>query len=499
MSLSHGSTRHADADRLSGHDDDGARSPAKGPDPALMETRANYIAVGIFTLLALLAAFYFVYWTSRFGGTEETATINIRISGSAAGLGQGSLVTFNGIRIGDVRSVNFDAQDPGVAVATARVTRSAPVTPSTRASIGIQGLTGQAYVEFTGGNPQEQNVFTTADETGVTATITADPSAVTNILETVQSIAVRADKILDDLEGVVSDARDPLTQSVKNIQKFSQALSDNSGAVDEFLKNFTTLSAQLGTASEKLGTTLDSANELITAIDRDKVNDTIANIQSFTDRLDKSTTNLDSIMTGVENGLKTIDEFAASATKTADRIEKLLADVDTGKVKTTIDNIEAASQSARTVADDARKLTERIGARGDDIEATITNARELSEKLNAASERIDGVLAKVDGLLGEEGGSNLIADARETVATARDTLNSFKAVAENLNSRIDRISGGLEKFSGRGLDEVQSLVRDSRRSIQRIERAITDLERNPQRIISGGDGTVRQYDGRARR
>jgi phospholipid/cholesterol/gamma-HCH transport system substrate-binding protein len=42
-------------------------------------------------------------------------------------------------------------------------------------------------------------------------------------------------------------------------------------------------------------------------------------------------------------------------------------------------------------------------------------------------------------------------------------------------------------------------VQDGRRSITRIEQAITDLERNPQRIITGGEGTVRQYDGRARR
>ena len=34
-------------------------------------------------------------------------------------------------------------------------------------------------------------------------------------------------------------------------------------------------------------------------------------------------------------------------------------------------------------------------------------------------------------------------------------------------------------------------MRDSRRSINRIEEAVTDLERNPQRIISGGDGDVR--------
>ena len=42
-------------------------------------------------------------------------------------------------------------------------------------------------------------------------------------------------------------------------------------------------------------------------------------------------------------------------------------------------------------------------------------------------------------------------------------------------------------------------MHDGRRSITRIEQAITDLERNPQRIITGGEGKVRvrQYDGRS--
>ena len=50
-----------------------------------------------------------------------------------------------------------------------------------------------------------------------------------------------------------------------------------------------------------------------------------------------------------------------------------------------------------------------------------------------------------------------------------------------------------------GLQNVEALVQDSRRSLNRIEQAVTDLQRNPQRILSGGDGEVRQYDGRVRR
>ena len=52
-----------------------------------METKANYVLVGIFTLVAIVAAFAFVYWTAAIGDRGETATLRVRIPGSAAGLG----------------------------------------------------------------------------------------------------------------------------------------------------------------------------------------------------------------------------------------------------------------------------------------------------------------------------------------------------------------------------------------------------------------------------
>lgn len=85
------------------------------------------------------------------------------------------------------------------------------------------------------------------------------------------------------------------------------------------------------------------------------------------------------------------------------------------------------------------------------------------------------------------------------MADASATLKEFRKVAETLNSRMGTITDGLARFSGQGLRDVEALVQDGRRAINRIEQAVTDLERNPQRILSGGDGTVREYDGRARR
>ena len=69
-----------------------------------METRANYVLVGFFTVLVILAAFGFVYWSANIGDRGETAVLRFRIPGSASGLSRGSAVLFNGVKVGDVRA-----------------------------------------------------------------------------------------------------------------------------------------------------------------------------------------------------------------------------------------------------------------------------------------------------------------------------------------------------------------------------------------------------------
>jgi phospholipid/cholesterol/gamma-HCH transport system substrate-binding protein len=138
------------------------------------------------------------------------------------------------------------------------------------------------------------------------------------------------------------------------------------------------------------------------------------------------------------------------------------------------------------------KVTSKFGQHADDIDKIVSDATELADRLNHASVRVDGILAKVDSLLGSD-------ETKGLVKEASDTLKSFKQVADTLNSRLGEITDGLARFSNQGLNNVDALARDARRSINRIEEAVTDLSRNPQRIISGGDGTVREYDGRTRR
>lgn len=457
-----------------------------------METKANYVLVGLFTLIAIVAAFGFVYWTAAIGDRGETVLLRVRIPGSASGLARGSAVLFNGVKVGDVQRVYIDVNDPTLAIADTQVDRLTPITKSTKADIGIAGLTGQANIELRGANLQEPKLLDQAEESGTVAEITANPSAVTNLLQTAQDIFKRADNVLSNLEGFVTDVRAPLTNTINNAEKFSQALGDNAEGVDDFLASVTKLSDQLAGASDKLESTLDAAEGLIKSVDKEQVRKIVGNVETITANLNETSKRLDGVVTDVDGAVKSITEFSDGAQDTLAKVDKVLDGVDPNAVRETIANIQTASKDVTKVVEDVSKVTTRFGDHADDVDTIMTNARELSDRLNKASTRVDGILVKVDTLLGSD-------DAKGLANQATDTLKSFKQAADTLNSRLGTILDGMSRFSNQGLRDVEALVRDSRRSINRIEEAISGIEANPQRILTGGDGVVRQYDGRARR
>ena len=76
--------------------------------------------------------------------------------------------------------------------------------------------------------------------------------------------------MLSELEGFTSDVRGPLTETVKNAQKFSEALADNADGIDKFLASVTALSDELAGVSGKLDGTLKAAEGLLKSVDQDK-------------------------------------------------------------------------------------------------------------------------------------------------------------------------------------------------------------------------------------
>lgn len=452
-----------------------------------METRANYAIVGFFTVLVIAAAFGFVYWMANYGRGGQMAPLLVRIPGSANGLTVGSPVRFNGIQVGTVRTLTIDKTNPNFVVASADVRVDAPVYKTTKAILEIQGLTGAAYIELSGGAVEGPNLLQKALRTGEPAVLEATPSSVTNILSTADKILQKVNDVVDQLDGFAKDARGPLTATIQNTQKFSQALADNSAGIDKFLRSISELSDTIHNVSGRLNSTLASVQKLVQAVDPQKIDDILTNTDRATKQLADASATVQKTLDAFRQTAETYRAVGEKAQKTLDRVDTLIAAVDPKKVGSTVDNVAAASAAARQTLGQIAQVTAAFDKHTDDIDKTLTNIRQMSNKLNAASSHVDDVLSKVSSFLGSGNASSVMADAKET-------LKSYRQLADNLNSRIGPIAANIQQFSSSGLKDLVALINQMRQAVAQIQDSVSTFEQNPQRLIFGGPD-VKQYNG----
>ncbi|MEF8753477.1 MAG: MlaD family protein [Accumulibacter sp.] len=109
-----------------------------------MENRAHALVAGVFTLLLGLAVVLAVWW---FGGRHEATTDYIVVSRhNVTGLNLQGQVRYRGIRVGKVEAIELDPAEVRNILIRVSVDRSVPVTRSTTARLGYQGVTGIAHI-----------------------------------------------------------------------------------------------------------------------------------------------------------------------------------------------------------------------------------------------------------------------------------------------------------------------------------------------------------------
>ena len=185
-----------------------------------METRANFVLIGAFTLAVIAAAFGFVMWFQSLHTTKARTPLRIIFEGPAAGLRNGGSVNFNGIRVGEVISVKLD--NPRRVVALAMVDKDAPIRKDTLVGLEFQGLTGVAAISLKGGEEAAPGV--PLDEDGVPV-LTADPNALQDVTEAIRGT-------LQNINRVVADNQEAVKNSLHNLEAFTASLARNSEKID---------------------------------------------------------------------------------------------------------------------------------------------------------------------------------------------------------------------------------------------------------------------------
>lgn len=182
-----------------------------------METRAPFVIVGAFVLAAIVAVFGFVYWLNNAGGIGKRDTYQVVFSGPVPGLLVGAAVLFNGIRVGEVTSLELVADRPQDVHVTIAVAEHTPVRSDTRVGLDFQGLTGVPVVALEGGER--------ADAPPVPGALIAEKGAG-------QSMTQAARDALRKVDSVLSENAAPLHDAITNLSTFTDGLARNTPKLD---------------------------------------------------------------------------------------------------------------------------------------------------------------------------------------------------------------------------------------------------------------------------
>ncbi|RBP05657.1 phospholipid/cholesterol/gamma-HCH transport system substrate-binding protein [Roseiarcus fermentans] len=429
-----------------------------------METRANFVLIGAFTLAAVIGAFAFLMWIVGLG-TGSHRHYQVVFSGSVSGLSVGSNVLFNGLKVGEVTNLSFVKDNPTQVIADIDVTNgSAPINASTKAQLETQGLTGTGVVALKGGE-----VKGAAELKGSPPVIASLPTA------TLADLQTKAGYVLDLANKLLVDNAVPIHQTIENVQQFSMALGHNAGRVDEALAAIADLGKVIQPLASKAQLLAQDADTLIKSIDSAKVNEVIGNAQVFSRALANSAGNTEAVMRDGAAFIKRLNEASSKLDSAIGDIDAIAKAVDPDKVANVVN---AASEVANTVRQN------RVN-----IDATLKNAAEISATLRESADKLDGLMTAAQSFLGSPG-------TKSALGQVGDAAASIKKLADDIDARVKEISVGLTRFSGSGLRQYEALAVQGQRVLDDVDRLVRSFERNPSQILFGNKPSLPEYNGR---
>src|SRR5271154_1392149 len=490
-----------------------------------METRANYVLIGAFTLAAVVGAFLFVMWIAGYGSSGSHRSYQVVFSGSVSGLSNGANVSFNGIKVGEVTHLTFSRSDPHQVVADIDVNADAPIDRNTRARLETQGLTGGAVVALLGGTAAGAALV---GANGRPPVIYAGQSVqLQDILDSVAALSTKATSVLDDADKIIAENAPTIHSALTNVDQFSKGLADNSAGVDAALKSVGELGKQIGPLAARLQTLSDDADRLVQSIDTDEVRAIVDNVQSMSakgvsviDRADKLLAdNSDSIHSTLQNAdvfakaladnapnvdatlknfaeiSKTVQPVVAQIQTLSENANRLIAAVDPDKVRDVVGNVQTFSQS--------------LAASSDNFKGLVRDGAALANHLNDSAKRLDTALIDVDQLmkaLDSQKISGIVDQVNDVVATVREnrgnidlTLKNFGELSGKLNNSADKVDGVLtsaQSFLGSpstkgAIDRISEAALSVKKLADDTDVKVKDIGGGLSRFVNSG---LREYE-----
>ena len=164
-----------------------------------MENKSHAMIAGLFTIAMLAAVILGAIWLNRDREVRVPYQIATRLS--VPGLNPQAAVRYRGLDVGRVSRIGFDPQVPGQILIDLGVRPDTPVTRSTFATLGYQGVTGLAYVQLDDDGSDPARVESSAARV---ARIELRPSLLDSLQKRGLAILLQTEEVTKRLNGMLS-------------------------------------------------------------------------------------------------------------------------------------------------------------------------------------------------------------------------------------------------------------------------------------------------------
>ncbi|MDH3647672.1 MAG: MCE family protein [Gammaproteobacteria bacterium] len=231
-----------------------------------MTPKSSYVLVGLFVLILGVALIGGILWLSTGGPPKDYEFYLVYMPESVSGLSLDAPVKYKGVNVGRVRDIRLNPDNPEEVRLLLVVLQGTPVNAETRATLEVQGLTGVANVELSGGGPDSPMLVKPDNEPY--PVIQSRPSLLVRLDDTVSELlgnlietSARVNALLN------AENRDAISNTIGNVQSLTAEFADQSQRIETLVTEMSAVVQNTRAATERLPELLGQLERSATAFE----------------------------------------------------------------------------------------------------------------------------------------------------------------------------------------------------------------------------------------
>jgi phospholipid/cholesterol/gamma-HCH transport system substrate-binding protein len=283
------------------------------------------VFLSLATVIFIAVAGFFI--APKLRDTGETYVVDFRNT-SVQGLIMGSLVKYRGVEVGRVVRIQVNPTDLDSILVEVKIRTEVTVKTDMTASMVYVGLTGQKYIEISGG------------------TLSAPNLAAHGVIPTARGLGERADDIVNNVETTAKRITELLSpENIAKIDAFLSNVEKSSAAVSGVLESRRTSLENTLVSVEKATTDFAQATKSLVPMTED-LSRLIKAVESDSE---KTLGNISQRFSAEEMGalIKDVRDFLSSASLSLKRVESVLVEQQAELQRTFANLGEAVENLAR--------------------------------------------------------------------------------------------------------------------------------------------------------